>query len=369
MNRVYLDPSFKFAPSIYACKSLIVYHHVNNRTSKDQDGLNFDNLFKLEFDKEDLAKKTLTPSKNNNNNNGNATPRKKENKILTDEPTMYYRLDSSSSSSSETSNHNNNNAYNSHDFSDLTKLPKSYSFINPSESKLGGGEGHTNRSLDTMSKTAITNKKKSNKVNSYFNNDSLALNLMPIASAVCPISKTIVKTQQDLDDDEIIRKISSDSDSCEDLNEIGAGGPGDKLIGNENSDEDAMPEFLLHAPSDSSHLNDPKLTLINPLWSGIAFYVDLHGHAAKRGCFIYGNSIENELYQVENVLFTKLIAFNTQHFDFDGCNFSVRNMYMKDKREGLSKEGSGRVAMFKKLGLIHSYTLECCYASGKVMNR
>ena len=138
---------------------------------------------------------------------------------------------------------------------------------------------------------------------------------------------------------------------------------------NENSDEDAMPEFLLHAPSDSSHLNDPKLTLINPLWSGIAFYVDLHGHAAKRGCFIYGNSIENELYQVENVLFTKLIAFNTQHFDFDGCNFSVRNMYMKDKREGLSKEGSGRVAMFKKLGLIHSYTLECCYASGKVMNR
>ena len=109
LNRVYLDPSFKFAPSIYACKSLIVYHHVNNRTSKDQDGLNFDNLFKLEFDKEDLAKNTLAPNKNNNNN-GNATPRKKENKILTDEPTMYYRLDSSSSSSSETSNHNNNNA-------------------------------------------------------------------------------------------------------------------------------------------------------------------------------------------------------------------------------------------------------------------
>jgi hypothetical protein len=41
---------------------------------------------------------------------------------------------------------------------------------------------------------------------------------------------------------------------------------------------------------------------------------------------------------------------------------------MKDKREGLSKEGSGRVAMFKTLGIIHSYTLECCYASGKVMN-
>jgi hypothetical protein len=97
--------------------------------------------------------------------------------------------------------------------------------------------------------------------------------------------------------------------------------------------------------------------------------MDLHGHAGRKGCFIYGNSIDNELYQIENVLFTRLIAFNSQHFDFDGCNFTVRNMYMKDKREGLSKEGSGRVAMFKTLGLIHSYTLECCYATGKVMNQ
>ena len=342
-----------------------MYHHVNNRTSKDQDGLNFDNLFKLELDKDDLAAKANAKA-NKHSNNGNVTPRKKENQVLTDEPTMYYRLNSSSSSSSE-NNKDTNNVYNSHDFSDLHQLPKSYSFINPSEPKSDGGGGETNRSLDTMSKTGShsKNKNKPNKRNSYFNNESLALNLMPIASASCPTStKKTVMSQEDIYESDLMRKMSSESDSFEDLNDAN-----DKLIGNENSDEDAMPEFLLHAPSDSSHLNDPKLTLINPLWSGIAFYVDLHGHAAKRGCFIYGNSIENELYQVENVLFTKLIAFNTQHFDFDGCNFSVRNMYMKDKREGLSKEGSGRVAMFKKLGLIHSYTLECCYASGKVMNR
>lgn len=43
-------------------------------------------------------------------------------------------------------------------------------------------------------------------------------------------------------------------------------------------------------------------------------------------------------------------------------------MYYKDKREGLSKEGSGRVALYKTIGLIHSYTLECCYACGRVMN-
>lgn len=83
---------------------------------------------------------------------------------------------------------------------------------------------------------------------------------------------------------------------------------------------------------------------------------------------MYGNSIENELYQIENVLYAKLVALSSQHFDFEGSNFSTKNMYAKDKREGLSKEGSGRVAMFKTLGIIHSYTLEGNYASGRVMN-
>lgn len=118
----------------------------------------------------------------------------------------------------------------------------------------------------------------------------------------------------------------------------------------------------------SDHLNNPKLATINPFWSGIAFYIDLHAHAAKRGVFMYGNSIENELYQVENVLFAKLIAMSSQHFDFEGSNFSTKNMYARDKRDGQSKEGSGRVGIFKCLGIIHSYTVEGCYASGRVMN-
>lgn len=46
---------------------------------------------------------------------------------------------------------------------------------------------------------------------------------------------------------------------------------------------------------------------------------------------------------------------NTAHFDFTGCNFTERNMYAKDKRDGMSKEGSGRVAIFKALGIIHRY--------------
>ena len=37
LNRMYLDPSFDIYPSIYASKSLLVYHHVNNRVLLDTD--------------------------------------------------------------------------------------------------------------------------------------------------------------------------------------------------------------------------------------------------------------------------------------------------------------------------------------------
>jgi cytosolic carboxypeptidase protein 5 len=210
-----LSPDFKLHPSIYAVKSLLVYHHIYNRTSKHHDSLNFDHIFKLKYE----------------------------------------------------------------------------------------------------------------------------------------------KTEQDEEKTDLISKTIPQNDQFQD---------------NDNSDE-TLTDFI-NSPTfnssngSSNHLSDPKLTLINPLWTGIAFYVDLHGHAAKRGCFIYGNCIDNELYQVENVLFTKLIAFNSQHFDFEGCNFTLKNMYMRDKRDTTSKEGAGRVAIYKQLGIIHSYTLECCYASGRVMN-
>ncbi|XP_037541026.1 cytosolic carboxypeptidase-like protein 5 [Nematolebias whitei] len=107
---------------------------------------------------------------------------------------------------------------------------------------------------------------------------------------------------------------------------------------------------------------------VPPQEGGVAYYVDLHGHASKRGCFMYGNNLPDESQQVENLLYPRLIAVNSAHFDFLGCNFSEKNMYARDKRDGQSKEGSGRVAVHKAIGLLHSYTLECNYNTGKTMN-
>uniref|UniRef100_A0A0A9YG00 Cytosolic carboxypeptidase-like protein 5 n=1 Tax=Lygus hesperus TaxID=30085 RepID=A0A0A9YG00_LYGHE len=109
----------------------------------------------------------------------------------------------------------------------------------------------------------------------------------------------------------------------------------------------------------------PKITSEE---SGLFLYVDCHGHASKKGNFMYGNHFENVNDNVECMLLPKLISLNSQHFHFDACNFSERIMYIKDKRDGLSREGAGRVAVLKSTGLIRSYTLECNYNTGKKVN-
>ena len=121
------------------------------------------------------------------------------------------------------------------------------------------------------------------------------------------------------------------------------------------------------SPSQSSEvINDEKTKFVfetKPLKTdssidsynddGVFIYIDLHGHASKRGCFIYGNHFEKEKEMVECMLLPKLISINSSHFDFQACNFTEKNMYHKDKKDGLSKEGSGRVSMFKALGIVH----------------
>eukprot|EP01012_Entosiphon_sulcatum_P011761 TRINITY_DN17261_c0_g1_i1.p1 TRINITY_DN17261_c0_g1~~TRINITY_DN17261_c0_g1_i1.p1 ORF type:complete len:652 (+),score=82.26 TRINITY_DN17261_c0_g1_i1:48-2003(+) len=91
----------------------------------------------------------------------------------------------------------------------------------------------------------------------------------------------------------------------------------------------------------------------------LAFYVDLHGHATRRGCFIFGNAVPFP-EQLDILLFSKLVAINTPYFDFSACNFSERNMSLKDRRDA-SKEGTSRVRLFQETGFLHCYTMECNY--------
>ncbi len=87
-------------------------------------------------------------------------------------------------------------------------------------------------------------------------------------------------------------------------------------------------------------------------------YIDLHGHAVKKGCFIFGNALRGE-EQAMNMLFAKLISMNSLNFDFAECSFAEKLMSVKDRGCGLTREGSGRVGLYKATGLIHCYTLEC----------
>ncbi|XP_052042191.1 cytosolic carboxypeptidase-like protein 5 isoform X2 [Apodemus sylvaticus] len=134
----------------------------------------------------------------------------------------------------------------------------------------------------------------------------------------------------------------------------------------EAAEEKTDPVWIM--PQPIPELEEPAPDTIPPKESGVAYYVDLHGHASKRGCFMYGNSFSDESTQVENMLYPKLISLNSAHFDFQGCNFSEKNMYARDRRDGQSKEGSGRVAIYKASGIIHSYTLECNYNTGRSVN-
>lgn len=93
-------------------------------------------------------------------------------------------------------------------------------------------------------------------------------------------------------------------------------------------------------------------------------YLDCHAHVSKQGSFVYGNSLEFQ-QQIKNVMFAKIMTLNCPWFSFEGCSFADDNFESRDKN---SKDGSGRVAVYKNFSLVHSYTLECNYHSCRVLN-
>lgn len=68
------------------------------------------------------------------------------------------------------------------------------------------------------------------------------------------------------------------------------------------------------------------------------------------------------------MLLPKLMSINCAHFDFPACVFTEKFMHMKDRHTGEGREGSGRVSAFKATGLLASYTLECNFNTGRLVN-
>lgn len=66
----------------------------------------------------------------------------------------------------------------------------------------------------------------------------------------------------------------------------------------------------------------------NPEDSGLFLYVDLHGHASKKGVFMYGNYFDDPDDTIMCMLLPKLMAINNPNFHFTSCNFAERNMYL-----------------------------------------
>lgn len=63
------------------------------------------------------------------------------------------------------------------------------------------------------------------------------------------------------------------------------------------------------------------------------------------------------------------MSLNSPYFEYESCNFTEKNMYSRDRGDGLSKEGAGRVALYKATKLNLCYTLECNYNSGTLTNK
>ena len=60
---------------------------------------------------------------------------------------------------------------------------------------------------------------------------------------------------------------------------------------------------------------------------------------------------------------------NSEIFEYEGSNFTEKNMYYKDINDHVSKEGAGRVALFIATKNPYSWTLECNYNTSRVLNK
>lgn len=97
-------------------------------------------------------------------------------------------------------------------------------------------------------------------------------------------------------------------------------------------------------------------------------FIDLHGHCTKRGCFIFGNSIDQQTDEsLEQLLFAKVLSLNTVNFDHNECSYNDAENNKKDKK-GDARSGSSRASIYRETKLPYCFTLEGNYATGIRIN-
>ena len=70
-----------------------------------------------------------------------------------------------------------------------------------------------------------------------------------------------------------------------------------------------------------------------PKLSRFFAYFDLHTHASKLGCFVYGNHFTSDPQRRALVkTFSRLMELNCKHFSYAGSDFSSSNMQALDKQ-------------------------------------
>ena len=368
LNRMYLDPSIDLHPSIYASKSVLVYHHVTNRVIPVEDNVdisvNFPGGFVLSSKKSNNLLKNVASVKNNSNGNANNS-----NSYRNDQSSGSVSSSVSISSTDTLKNVGRSSARHDagmdpHDSKSYSKnghtltpryhekqTPRDadvnhvqngnqdqfsvdsarFSSVLKSELRPTQMAGTPRHSITSTSKNDISRKLSVPKVerlnlaelvesdndNAFNKEKSNIGDSIRILSATSSVFGGVEKERVDSElrlrlsqmtvSDDMRGRLSEgftnfsqniiDSDDEDD--------PNTENLGNEGSEDEADNTPFAYTGLNASHLGHPKLKDILPADSGIAFYVDLHGHASKRGCFIYGNYIENEETQV----ITSLLVF------------------------------------------------------------